>query len=179
MLYIHALKNGTHTDIDWMMAKDENVDFYEVEVSTDGNTFAVMEETNSERVNSPRQYELVDMNPVYGENYYRLKVNQLDGTYFYSSIRKVNFDIDFDDVILYPNPTHENIYIDMRDFAGKTGLVEIFNGLGQKMTERNYLSFPSAPAVFKVNDFTNGMYTVSIKVENYKRIIKKFVVNKL
>ena len=67
----------------------------------------------------------------------------------------------------------------MRDFAGKTGLVEIFNGLGQKMTERNYLSFPSAPAVFKVNDFTNGMYTVSIKVKNYKRIIKKFVVNKL
>ena len=179
MLYFHALKNGIHTDIDWMMAKDENVDFYEVEVSTDGNTFAVMEETNSERVNSPRQYELVDMNPVYGENYYRLKVNQLDGTYFYSSIRKVNFDIDFDNVILYPNPTHENIYIDMRDFAGKTGLVEIFNGLGQKMTERNYLSFPSAPAVFKVNDFTNGMYTVSIKVENYKRIIKKFVVNKL
>ena len=64
MLYFHALKNGIHTDIDWMMAKDENVDFYEVEVSTDGNTFAVMEETNSERVNSPRQYELVDMPPM-------------------------------------------------------------------------------------------------------------------
>jgi len=82
-------------------------------------------------------------------------------------------------VILYPNPTHENIYIDMRDFVEKTGLVEVFNGLGQKITERNYLSFPSAPVVFKVNDFTNGMHTVSIKVKNYKRIIKKFVVNNL
>ena len=179
MLYFNAKKNGIHTNLDWLMAKDVEVDFYEVEVSTDGNSFRLLDETNAARVNSPRQYDMVDLKPAFGENFYRLKVNQLDGSYFYSNIRRVNFEIDFDEVIVFPNPTKDYINIDMRDFAGKTGTIEIYNNLGQKMMERTYLSFPSIPAVFDVSDFTNGMFTISIKVDNYRRFTKKFIVSKL
>lgn len=179
MLYFNAKKNGIHTNIDWLMAKDVEVDFYEVEVSTDGNLFRLLDETNAAQVNSPQQYEMVDLKPAFGENFYRLKVNQLDGTYFYSNIRRVNFEIDFDEVVVFPNPTKDNIYIDIRDFAGKSGIVEIYNNLGQKMMERNYQSFPSIPAEFDVSGFTNGFYTISIKVENHKRFTKKFIVSKL
>ena len=86
-------------------------------------------------------------------------------------------DTDIGDVILYPNPTHDNVHIDMRGYAGKAGTIEIFNNLGQRMTVRNYQSIPSMPVVFSVIDFTNGMYIVSIKVEDQKRITKKFIVN--
>ena len=86
-------------------------------------------------------------------------------------------DTDIGDVILYPNPTHDNVHIDMRGYAGKAGTIEIFNNLGQRMTVRNYQSIPSMPVVFSVSDFSNGMYIVSIKVEDQKRIVKKFIVN--
>jgi hypothetical protein len=88
-------------------------------------------------------------------------------------------DADIDDVILYPNPTHDNIHIDMRGYVGKAGTIEVYNNLGQKMTARNYLSFPTIPAEFDVSGFTNGMYLISIKVENHRRFTKKFIVNKL
>ncbi len=179
MLYFNAKKNGIHTNIDWLMAKDVDVDFYEVEVSTDGNSFRLLEETNAAQVNTPRQYDLVDLKPAYGENYYRLKVNQLDGSYFYSNTRRVNFEIDFGKVVVFPNPTNDNIHIDMRDFAGKAGTIEIYNNLGQKMKERTYLSFPTIPAMFDVSGFANGMFTISIKVENHRRFTKKFIVSKL
>ncbi len=176
MLYFNAEKDGITTNVDWMMAKDVNVDFYEVEVSTDGTNFRLLDDMNSHQVNAPRQYETVDLHPSFGENYYRLKVNYLDGTYFYSNTRRVNFEIDFDDVIVYPNPTDNLINIALRDFAGKTGTIEIYNSLGQRMTGRDYQSFPTIPAVFDVSNYVNGIYTISIKVENHKRFTKKFAV---
>ncbi len=179
MMYFNAKKNGIHTDIDWLMARDIDVDYYEVEVSTDGQVFRWLTEVNAAQVNSPKQYEAVDLKPAFGENFYRLKVNQIDGSYFYSNIRRVNFEINFDEVVVFPNPTNDHIYIDMRDFAGKSGTIEIYNNLGQRMMERTYQSFPSNPAEFDVNDFTNGMFTISIKVENHRRFTKKFVVSKL
>jgi hypothetical protein len=105
-------------------------------------------------------------------------VTPLDGSTFYSGIQKVNFDINLEDVIVYPNPARYNISIDMIGFAAKAGTIEIFNQLGQKMTQRNYLSIPSAPAVFTLSDFPNGMYIISIKIENQERFTKRFVVNK-
>jgi hypothetical protein len=179
MLSFNAKKDGIRTQVDWMMAKDVEVDFYEVEVSTDGNTFTLLDELNAAQSNSPRHYEAIDLKPAFGENFYRLKVNQLDGSFFYSNIRRVNFEIDFEEVIVYPNPAEDNIHIALRDFAGKTGTIEIYNNLGQRMKGRDYISFPAAPAVFDVSGFTNGMYLISIKVENHRRFTKKFIVNKL
>jgi hypothetical protein len=179
MLSFNAKKDGIRTKVDWMMAKDVEVDFYEVEVSTDGNTFTLLNELDAARSNSPRHYETIDLKPAFGENFYRMKVNQLDGSFFYSNIRRVNFEIDFEEVIVYPNPAADNIYIALRDFAGKAGTIEIYNNLGQKMMVRNYLSFPTIPAEFDVSGFTNGMYLISIKVENHRRFTKKFIVSRL
>ncbi len=67
----------------------------------------------------------------------------------------------------------------MRDFAGKAGTIEIYNNLEKKMMERNFQSCPSIPAEFDVSGFTNGLFTISIKVENHKRFTKKFIVCKL
>jgi hypothetical protein len=179
MVSFNAKKDGIRTQVDWIMAKDVEVDFYEVEVSTDGNTFTLLNELDAARSNSPRHYEAIDLKPAFGENFYRLKVNQLDGSFFYSNIRRVNFKIDFDQVIVYPNPATDNFHIALRDFAGKAGTIEIYNSFGQKMTGRNYLSLPTIPAEFDVSGFTNGMYLISIKVENHRRFTKKFIVSRL
>ncbi|HFC01170.1 MAG TPA: T9SS type A sorting domain-containing protein, partial [Phaeodactylibacter sp.] len=176
MINFTAKKEGQQTHVSWLMAKDVDVDFYEVEVSTDGNEFELLEETLSSRANAPRSYELTDFHPSTGENFYRLKIYNLDGTSYYSAIRRVNFDINFDKIIIYPNPTNHKINITLRDFAGKEGLVEIYNHLGQKQYEQYYQSLPSIPMSLDVSKFTPGIYTVSIKIDNQKRFAKQFVV---
>jgi hypothetical protein len=173
-----VLKNDIYADISWKMTKDVEIDFYQIEVSTDGSTFTSVDETNSKRLYSQSEYTLKDKAASIGVNYYRLKVTPLDGPTFYSGIQKVNFDINLEDVIVYPNPARDNISIDMIGFTAKAGTIEIFNQLGQQMTQRNYLSIPSEPAVFTLSDFSNGMYIISIKIENQERFTKRFVVNK-
>ena len=142
-------KNVLQTEIEWMMMEDMEVDYYEIETSTDGIGFEILDTKVAEQMNSPRHYQLTDIDPEFGENYYRLKVVYLDGSYFYSTTRMVNYEIDFGAVIIYPNPTNQRINVTLKDFAGKEGVVEIFNALGQRQF---------------------------VKVDNHRRIVKQFVV---
>lgn len=169
-------KEGRHSAITWMMNKDVDVDFYEVEVSTDETNFKTIGEVTSDQVDAPRVYDLMDYEPASGENFYRLKVIMSDGTYYYSNVRRLQFNINFSEVLVYPNPTNEMINITLRDFAGKEGKVEIFNQLGQRQFVRNYLSIPTIPAVIDVSKFVPGIYTISIKIDNQRRFAKQFVV---
>ncbi|MFK8004958.1 MAG: FG-GAP-like repeat-containing protein [Saprospiraceae bacterium] len=172
-------KEGRQSVIDWVMNKDEHIDFYEIEVSNDFAGFQFLEKINSKQSATLRHYQTRDVDPFYGENFYRLKANTNDGNHFYSKIRRVEFDINFDNVLIYPNPTEEKLHAEMRDFAGMEGTVEIYNTFGQKVLERKYLSFPSQAMQFDVSGLVSGLYTISFKVENHKRFSKKFIVSKL
>lgn len=172
-------KNEISTEVKWIMNKDVLIDFYELEKSIDGELFTKFKQVNARRAEHLQQYEITDLAPVIGENFYRLKIQRLDGSYYYSKIRRVNFDIDFDQVTIYPNPTDKKINVLLRDFAGKSGTIEIFNSEGKKMLGKDYVVFPSIPASFNVSDFENGIYTISIKVDGHKRFTKKIVVSKL
>jgi hypothetical protein len=176
MLNFNAKKVGRQTEVSWLMNKDVNVDFYEVQVSTNEVDWKLVDEVNAAQVTSPRNYEATDYKPSHGENFYRLRVNYLDGTTIYSPIRRINYDIDFGEIIVYPNPTNNFINIGLRDFAGEEGTVEIFNSLGQSQFNLDYLSIPANPVNVDVSKFVPGIYTISIKVDNKKRFAKQFVV---
>ena len=169
-------KEGRQSAISWMMSKDVDVDFYDVEVSTDEIDFQSIGEVTAEQVDAAREYNLMDYTPSIGENFYRLKVVNMDGSYFYSSVRRLKYEIDFSEIVVYPNPTNEKINITLRDFAGNAGTVEIFNQLGQRQFVRNYSSIPMIPVGVNVSKFVPGIYTISIKVDNQRRFAKQFVV---
>ena len=177
-LDFNAKKVGRVSKINWSIPQDENVDFYEVEVSNNLSEFKFLEKITARQNTTFSHYSTMDDQPFYGENFYRLKVHMNDGSYYFSKIRRLNFNIDFENVLLYPNPTDHVIYAEMRDFAGKQGKVEIYNAFGQKIMERNYQSIPMINMKFDVSDFVSGLYTISFEIENHKRFTKKFIVNK-
>jgi len=179
MLDFNVVKDGRTSKVDWVMLKDVNVDYYDVEVSVDGNEFRVLDVIEADRVLAARSYNTVDAEPTHGYNYYRLRVNNLDGTAYYSNTRRVNFDIDFGAVTVFPNPTDDYIHLSLKDFAGKSGTIEIYNSLGQQVANREYQSIPSLPATFDVSKMISGVYTITIKVDEHRRFTKKFIVSKL
>ena len=179
MLDFNVEKDGRTSKVDWVMLKDVNVDYYDVEVSTDGYEFRVLDVIEADQVSSARNYNTVDTEPVHGYNYYRLRVNNLDGSAYYSNIRRVNFDIDFGAVTVFPNPTNDYIHISLKDFAGKAGTIEINNSLGQQVGNRVYQAIPSVPATFDVSKLIGGVYSITVKVDGHRSFTKKFIVSNL
>ena len=178
LLTLSAEKVGHEGKLNWWMFKDDYVDRYELEISLDDRNYEILKTIHSRQLGTPSHYEVWDRKPTHGVNFYRLKVIQNDGQFSYSYPRRLNFNIDFEEVYVYPNPTSDRIYLTMRDFAGQKGTVEIFNSFGQQILKRDYTSFPMIPVRFDMSKMVGGVYSMVVKVDNYRMFTKKFVVVK-
>jgi hypothetical protein len=106
---IKGYRKGGLIQVDWKIAAEENIQFYEVQKSTTGSNFKlagkVMAAGNN---NFQLSYGWPDLNPANGSNFYRVRGVSATGAYIYSSIVKVNFDAGISFISIYPNPVTNN-----------------------------------------------------------------------
>lgn len=93
-----------NSTLHWMVASEENFSHYEIERGTDGKSFtgigSVQGEVNSSNI---KAYQYDDF-AVEEENYYRLKIVDLDGSVEYSDIIYLSSECSFSELKLFPNP---------------------------------------------------------------------------
>lgn len=97
----------------WKTAKEKNIARFEIERSTDGNSYnkiAEIKATGSEDAKD-NSYTYNDV-PTNAATYYRLKMVDIDGSYTYSNTVVLNDTASTVDVRMYPNPTDDALYID-------------------------------------------------------------------
>ena len=103
---ILPLTNG-YNKLSWKTESESNSDYFEIEKSSDGIHFSSVKkvaaaENSSHRIN---YYELDKANnELY--NYYRLKMVDLNGSFFYSEILSVKQNL-IEAINIYPNPSNQ------------------------------------------------------------------------
>ncbi len=108
-----------NTRLTWTSETEENFSHYELERSEDGQVYQAIETIHGSggtTISQTYQYEDEATN---AENYYRLKMVDLDGTFEYSGIVYLETECDEEyDISLYPNPV--SLYggtVDIKFFA--------------------------------------------------------------
>jgi len=82
-----------------------------------------------------RSYAFIDHSPLKGENLYRLKMVDLDGTFAYSRIQSVVFE-EGDKVVLYPNPyTVRDRLMIQTGHPEKIEHIQVFDVTGRKILQ--------------------------------------------
>lgn len=126
------LKKDETVLIKWISATELNVSHYEVQHSTDGIRFdeigKVVAEGNSSLA---LNYEFKHNNPTVGDNYYRLKMYDLDGSFEYSQVRVINVGKGAVDFVLYPNPLIRGNSLNIKTGFEQEYSLEIFDGQGR------------------------------------------------
>lgn len=132
-----AYQKGTGVQIDWIALNEINVDHYEVEKSTNSLSFATIDRADVIKNSSYANYRKTDPSPAIGNNFYRVKAIDKDGTVTYTSIALVNIGHGKTSIIIYPNPVQNRIvhvrFVNLR--AGNYNLI-IYNTLGQLVLSR-------------------------------------------
>ncbi|MCH8035283.1 MAG: T9SS type A sorting domain-containing protein [Bacteroidetes bacterium] len=132
--------------------------------------------------NSPKSYEFVDKNVLYGKHYYRLKQIDNDGSFEYSDVVEVDVPTLQDYVILeqnYPNPfnpetkirfvVNDNTHVSLKIFdAVGTEIAEIFNNIVE--TGKTY------EINFDGSQLSSGVYYYSLTAGNHKQIRKMLLL---
>jgi hypothetical protein len=114
---IHFTANKEHTvsNLSWATSDEVNSDRFEVERSFDNKSWHLLGEVQANgNSNTPKNYHFTDDSPANGDNYYRLKMIDIDGKFEYSKHRSLVFD-GLESVSVYPNPTTDLINMKFSD----------------------------------------------------------------
>ncbi len=168
--YIRASSSNCKAKVEWNTAQEENIDRYEIETSTNGNTdwrkVATTIATGSS--NTDRKYSTEVPNGDAPVLFIRIKQIDIDGRFTYSTIVKADMNCDekADKISANPNPANQNstitVKIESSSARGKSFV--IFTDI----TGRHYLNKTVTINKslnrydFSVIDFPKGIYFAKI-----------------
>jgi len=111
-----SINEGSTVNLDWKTTSEQNSQQFDIQHSIDGKIWNFKGSVDARGESSSTvSYTFTDDKPVSGENLYRLKMIDRDGTFAYSKIegiRVVNFS-----AVFYPNPTSDRLFVNIPDLA--------------------------------------------------------------
>lgn len=174
----NAIKNGNQVDLTWETKSERNTERFEVERTQNGlNWEVVLTQPAAGTSNQQLNYFDYDLNPYWGESYYRLKMINTDGSYSYSDIRKVTFNQNEDNIVVYPNPATNNLFVQLQEI----GTFEVtITDVSGKVVLQNTITTNSKNTIqtLDLSNLNNGVYFTTVKQNNEKQKTVKIVVAK-
>ncbi|MBK8672792.1 MAG: T9SS type A sorting domain-containing protein [Bacteroidetes bacterium] len=167
-------------NLNWVTASEVNSSRFVVEKSLDGASFTYLgEKSGAGNSTTTLNYDFVDTKPALGDNYYRLKMIDKDGTFEYSKIINVNVGVGTagSQILgIYPNPTHGMLNIRFLSGEKEKFTMRVMNTTGQVVRE-NTFDFAAGINFIEMNtfDFADGLYILQFVGENGGRFDGKFV----
>lgn len=182
LLSFDAKPQNDEVLVNWTSATEFNNQYYTILRSLDGVYFepvgVVMGAGNSSQ---PIEYHFIDQNPLSGISYYKLQQTDFDGKSESFNIVTVNYKLDDNAWILYPNPTNGNeLYI---KFLGKTSstespvLVYIFDLAGKEIFNTILENYSKQESLLNTsNELSKGVYLVKVRFNDavrFERLVVK------
>lgn len=131
---IHAKPINNTIQIIWQVSGENNVQQYEVERSHNGINFSSIATVSAVGIST---YQLTDMQPLKGMNYYRIKSIDKDRTNKLSAVVKVNITTTKLDYSINPNPTQGgNTTLTSTVRASGNYTLQLYNNLGSLVYSR-------------------------------------------
>lgn len=130
---VKASQQGSNVSVDWKVDNQVNIVSYEVEKSSDGRNFSKINTTPARNGNGGSySYGFTDVQPVQGNNFYRIRSIGINGSVQYSQVVKVNIGKGQQSVVIYPNPVQNGIVgLQMNNMPKGNYQVRITNAAGQ------------------------------------------------
>ena len=178
-LPLHLISFGAHKDEEqiklyWKTTNEDIGGHFNIEKSTDGNAFKsiwlLYSKNNSANENN---YDFIDthIDPL---NYYRLKIFDRSGKYFYSQIVLVKDQTLVNDITL-TNPFNNFISVHFNIQPRTDIIAELYNTQGKKIVEKRFLKTNSFN--WNMNQLVpEGIYILKLYFDNKvvsKKLLKK------
>lgn len=160
----------------WITASEKDNDRFEVEHSIDGQTFKKIGTVNSKGDATSRQdYRFTHQQLVEGNNYYRLRVVDLNNDVEYSSVETVLHQTLAGDISIYPVPVENILHIDCSKISTIVKEISLINANGQAV-ETMQIAEDTPIVEVSLNKQSAGLYWVKIVTETEtitRKVIKQ------
>ena len=166
--YFNAEKNNKTVVLKWETIFGNNISYYEIEK---GNTIFDFKAIKKTFPNNTGKYSVTDYQPLFGVNFYRLKIWNDENIFSYTAPVMVDFSVEGDDILLYPNPAKGLISLSIKDIASEIITLKIFNLNGALVLKNNWpvIAGKYFNEQLLVSDLAQGVYFYEIENGDRKK----------
>jgi alpha-tubulin suppressor-like RCC1 family protein len=163
--------------LQWATKASDKIDYFNVERLNAQGDFEILDKQNANTDNAAlKSYTFTDVNPLEGDNFYRIQTLSNGNTPpQYSDIKKVNF-VKTADVGIYPNPASDFIDLDLRKYEGKKVTLYVYDQVGRLIKSQVIEKASSAPVRLDMGSHGDGQMLLRVSAEGRREVTKKFVI---
>ncbi|MEM6395015.1 MAG: T9SS type A sorting domain-containing protein [Bacteroidota bacterium] len=174
LLSFTAEPSGGQVLLRWQTTNEINNDYFVVERSQDALEFREIDRLDGAGTyEGLSNYQTVDETPFSGMNYYRLRQVDFDGSYAFSEIRAVRFDILAKEIAVFPNPTSGRVSIQLEQ-ADPELTVELIDPQGRVVAAEQFGA--SNLQSFDTSGLTKGVYLLRVSgTTGVERVVRLLV----
>ncbi len=155
------LTNANNVDISWTTQQEVNSDYFDIQKSSDGVKWLSIGTVKAAGYSSnPHSYAYTDNNPSSGANFYRVRINDLDGKFGFTPVRNV-FMSTAGKMNIYPNPATDVLNISLGKTPTADWSVIVYNNSGQAMVNKKFNKNTTTVSL-AINHYPAGNYTLRI-----------------
>ncbi|MCC6448836.1 MAG: T9SS type A sorting domain-containing protein [Chitinophagaceae bacterium] len=167
----HEVDN-THV-LNWKTSMELNSSHFVIEHSTNAASFLELGMKDAAgNSKTEKEYQFINRTPKYGDNFYRLKMVDLDGKFKHSNVVLLKYLKNNTTIAVYPNPTAEqlNVVIHANEQNQKAQF-QILDMQGKLLQQQESLVDGNTQS-FNVSQYANGLYFMKINFQNHSEIVK-------
>jgi len=166
-------KENTVADLKWSTSEEFNSERFDIEHSLNEKNWNLLGSVKAKgESRSTEKYVYVHQGPSNGENLYRLKMIDRDGSFAYSRIQSVTFENLKANSLVFPNPATDLLKLSVKDLTEvKTVKMFDLNGTTVYSAAGNALS-----KNIDIRSYGTGTYVVEIAGKNGQVQTSKIVI---
>lgn len=158
-----ARKTGTTALLTWETTNEQHITHFNAERSSDGTLWNLIDRMEAAGTSTTgRRYELTDVHPLKGNNYYRLAVVATDGSSKLGPVRSLSFGSDAGAVTVVPNPAHSTAAVLFGIPAKEELTLKLLNSFGQ-LVATHTVPNGSSSYLLSLEKLARGVYYLNIE----------------
>ena len=170
--------------LNWSVTSEINMNYYDIERSTNGTEFTKVASVNANNPSSTATVSNYNVNDnvsaLTGMVYYRLKLVDKDGSFKYSQI--INFKLVHNtksSVAIHPNPATTNFNIKLTTEKDETVIIRVIDMFGKVLINKQASVFKGINTINinEISKFSSGTYSVQIMMNN-QMFTEKLIITK-
>ena len=164
--------------VEWTTLNESNTDRFVLERSGPDQRFEQIGQTAAVGYSStPRNYSLVDDQPLSGTSYYRLSLVNKDNQHNYFEVKKLNYSSNWSGKVNIPNPARGTLYIYLKLEANDRIQVGLYDLNGRLLKESRKEFSPGNSSInIDVSTLPHGTYMIRVSGETIS-LNKTIIVN--
>lgn len=162
--------NGNTNFLKWQTTAEVNTKQFDIQKSSDGNNFSTIGTVSANNRSGDNNYSFSDQSVSSSNEFYRLKMIDIDGAFVYSSIIKLSSNSSGNQFSVYPNPAKDQLTL---SGLQNKGFVEIVTMEGKIFRKINVTA---QTQTVNTESLAKGIYLVRYVFDDkiaYQKMIKQ------